>query len=271
MYILYMMFAFNNGEQTQTQPCPRHIRWRASQPVCSTDRPFLQCPAGVQWSASRQCGDQFIYAVLVYGGFWFSPVVMDLATAKAMDYEATLKDHLGTGQSTPPGQALLFHNAGSLGTVKYLREMDDATRLSTYFDLNISSVILLNAAFMRLISTLSGKVIVKVINVSSLCALEPFKSWGLYCTGKAGRDMLFKVLAVEDPGVRVLNYAPGPLDTGMQVHARTMTQDDDIRKTFTSMKEEGKLLSCQSSVKKLLQFLEKDEFKSGDHVDFFEV
>ncbi|XP_063849874.1 sepiapterin reductase-like [Scylla paramamosain] len=201
----------------------------------------------------------------------FSPVVMDLATAKAMDYEATLKDHLGTGQSTPPGQALLFHNAGSLGTVKYLREMDDATRLSTYFDLNISSVILLNAAFMRLISTLSGKVIVKVINVSSLCALEPFKSWGLYCTGKAGRDMLFKVLAVEDPGVRVLNYAPGPLDTGMQVHARTMTQDDDIRKTFTSMKEEGKLLSCQSSVKKLLQFLEKDEFKSGDHVDFFEV
>ncbi|MPC73882.1 Sepiapterin reductase [Portunus trituberculatus] len=55
------------------------------------------------------------------------------------------------------------------------------------------------------------------------------------------------------------------------VHARTETQDDDIRKAFTSMKEEGKLLSCQTSVRKLLQVLEKDEFKSGGHVDFFEV
>lgn len=56
-----------------------------------------------------------------------------------------------------------------------------------------------------------------------------------------------------------------------QVHARTETQDDDIRKAFSSMKEEGKLLSCDTSVKKLLQVLEKDEFKSGEHIDFFEV
>ncbi|XP_045138967.1 sepiapterin reductase-like isoform X2 [Portunus trituberculatus] len=201
----------------------------------------------------------------------FSPVVMDLATAKAVDYEAALEDNLGTSQSSPPGQALLFQNAGSLGSLKYLREMDDAAHLSAYFNLNISSVILLNAAFMRLISAVSGKVKVKIINISSICALEPFKSWGLYCTSKAGRDMLFRVLAAEDPGVRVLNYSPGPLDTGMQVHARTETQDDDIRKAFTSMKEEGKLLSCQTSVRKLLQVLEKDEFKSGGHVDFFEV
>lgn len=69
--------------------------------------------------------------------FQFSPVVLDLATAKAMDYEAALEDHLGASQSTPPGQALLFHNAGSLGNLKYLREMDDAAHLSAYFNLNI--------------------------------------------------------------------------------------------------------------------------------------
>lgn len=78
------------------------------------------------------------------------------------------------------------------------------------------SVILLNAAFLRLMSTLPNCV-VKVINISSICALEPFKSWGLYCTGKAGRNMLFKVLAAENPAVRVLNYGPGPLNTDMQV------------------------------------------------------
>lgn len=201
----------------------------------------------------------------------FIPLVMDLATATAPDFEAALDDHLGTGQSTPPGQALIIHNAGSLGTLKYLQEMDDSTHLSSYFNLNISSVILLNAAFLRLTSSLPGKVTVKVINISSLCAVEPFKSWSLYCTAKAGRDMLFRVLAAEKPSIRVLNYAPGPLDTDMQVHARTETQDDDIRKAFSSMKEEGKLLSCEASVGKLLQLLEKDEYKSGAHVDFYDV
>lgn len=44
------------------------------------------------------------------------------------------------------------------------------------------------------------------------------KSWSLYCSAKAARDMLFKVLALEEAGtVQVLNYAPGPLDNKMQV------------------------------------------------------
>lgn len=47
------------------------------------------------------------------------------------------------------------------------------------------------------------------MNISSLCAREPFPSWALYCAAKAARDMLFRVLAVEEPGLRVLNYAPG--------------------------------------------------------------
>ncbi|MPC19974.1 Sepiapterin reductase [Portunus trituberculatus] len=134
-----------------------------------------------------------------------------------------------------------------------------------------NSVILLNAAFMRLISAISGKVTVKVIHVSSLCAVEPFKSWGLYCTGKAGRDMLFRVLAAEYPDIRVLNYAPGPLDTNMQVEGRTLTRDEELRKLMSSMKEEGKLVPCDASAKKLLQIIQKDEFKSGEHIDFFEV
>ena len=37
------------------------------------------------------------------------------------------------------------------------------------------------------------------------------------------------------------------------------------------MKAEGKLLSCDSSVKKLFKLLEEDQFKSGDHIDVFDV
>ena len=37
-----------------------------------------------------------------------------------------------------------------------------------------------------------------VVNVSSLAALEPLPSLSLYCTGKAARDMMHRVLAKEE-------------------------------------------------------------------------
>ena len=55
-----------------------------------------------------------------------------------------------------------------------------------------------------------------VINVSSLLGIQAWKSVGHYCSVKAAREMLFKVLALENPdNMRVLNYAPGPIDTEM--------------------------------------------------------
>lgn len=82
----------------------------------------------------------------------------------------------------------------------------------------------LNAVFMSMVRSLAPSAAIEVINISSLCAVQPFKSWGLYCAGKAGRDMLFRVLAAEEPNVTVLNYAPGPLDNDMQVRPRQVSQ-----------------------------------------------
>lgn len=44
--------------------------------------------------------------------------------------------------------------------------------------------------------------------------------------------MLFRTMALEDPEIRILNYAPGPLDTDMQHEARTHTGDTEIKKMF---------------------------------------
>lgn len=49
---------------------------------------------------------------------------------------------------------------------------------------------------------------------------QAFPGWGLYASIKAARDMFSQVLATEESGVRVLNYAPGPLDTEMQREVR---------------------------------------------------
>lgn len=63
-----------------------------------------------------------------------------------------------------------------------------------------------------------------IVNVTSLCGITPFETHGLYCMGKAAREMHHRVIAQEQlpcaPKVRVLQYSPGPMDTGMQTTIR---------------------------------------------------
>ncbi|NWZ17381.1 SPRE reductase, partial [Agelaius phoeniceus] len=107
------------------------------------------------------------------------------------------------------GRLLLVNNAGSLGDIsKSFLDLTDLEEINSYFSFNISSALCLTSTALRAFGARPG-CSRTVVNISSLCALEPFPSWALYCSGKAARDMMFRVLALEEPGVRVLNYAPG--------------------------------------------------------------
>ena len=44
--------------------------------------------------------------------------------------------------------------------------------------------------------------------------------------------MMFATMALEEPEILVLSYAPGPLDTQMQLVARTQTKDPEIKNMF---------------------------------------
>ncbi|XP_045616527.1 sepiapterin reductase [Procambarus clarkii] len=200
----------------------------------------------------------------------FTSVVMDLGTASKENLEKALDKLLIVGQDPPPTRCVIFHNAGSLGDLVYLRNLKDLDHVNSYFQMNVSSVVMLNAVVIEIMSK-QPNVALEIVNISSLCAVQPFKSWGLYCAGKAARDMLFKVLADEEPNILVLNYAPGPLDNEMQEIARRATTDKELRSTFASLKEEGKLLPCNVSANKLLDILKQRKFKSGDHVDYYDV
>jgi len=45
--------------------------------------------------------------------------------------------------------------------------------------------------------------------MTSLLGIEPYKSVGYYCVGKASREMFFRVLALENPTLNILSYSPG--------------------------------------------------------------
>lgn len=167
-------------------------------------------------------------------------------------------------------RVLLINNAGTLGDVsKSFVDLADPDEINSYWALNLTSMVCLTSSILKVFPDSPGLSRI-VVNISSLCALQPCKGWTLYCAGKAARDMMFQVLATEEPSVRVLSYAPGPMYTDMLRLAMETSVYPDLRKQLEELKTKGKLVDCKVSAKKLLSLLQEDTFKSGVHVDVFD-
>lgn len=193
--------------------------------------------------------------------------VADMSTVSKEDME-TMFDPL---DFSAYDSVVLVHNAGSLGNQgTKVADFDDMQEMQDYYRLNVFSVMILNSVIVKKVGErIKNKL---VINISSLAALQPFETWGSYCSGKAARDSLFKVMAVEEPSWLVLNYAPGPLDTKM---IRDVLDDfsthANIKSAFENLKSSNGLLKPETSAKGLMQLLDSAAFKSGDHVDYFDI
>uniref|UniRef100_A0A8C5QP78 Sepiapterin reductase n=1 Tax=Leptobrachium leishanense TaxID=445787 RepID=A0A8C5QP78_9ANUR len=168
------------------------------------------------------------------------------------------------------GRLLIINNAGSLGDVKkFFLDFTKPDDMTVYLSLNVSSAMCFTSSLLRAFPGRPGLQRI-VVNISSLAALHPFKSWSLYCTGKAAREMMFKVLAAEQKNIRVLSYAPGPLDTEMHELARAESADPELRQFLANQKDDDKLVDCDVTVRKLVGILLADSFESGAHIDFYD-
>lgn len=197
------------------------------------------------------------------------PQVADLSELDVQNCEQMLENaQEQSSQKSAFEQAILVHNAGTLGDVSQLSAaLKSASEIRKYFEINLCSTMYITSAFLSVFKGIESRFI---INISSLCARKPFKGFSLYCTGKAARDMFFSVVAEEEgESVTVLNYAPGPLHTDMLDEVLGAAVPEVKEKFYD---EEGKLraLTCDFSVSKLITVLESSGFKSGDHVDVFD-
>jgi sepiapterin reductase len=50
--------------------------------------------------------------------------------------------------------------------------------------------------------------------------------------------MLLKVVTKEEPSIRTLSYAPGPLNNEMQQHVRETLGDQEQKQLYTKMADE---------------------------------
>merc|ERR1719309_260636 len=115
--------------------------------------------------------------------------------------------------------------------------MNDVQKIDEQLTINITSMLCLNSAFLSVFP--SDAAPRYVVNITSLAGIEPCITWGLYCATKAAREMLMKVFAKENPSVNVLQYSPG-----------------------------GLVRTCEETVGKLVEVMEKQQYKSADHVDY---
>ncbi|XP_019742263.1 sepiapterin reductase b [Hippocampus comes] len=146
----------------------------------------------------------------------------------------------------------------SLGDISPFENFTELERVNSYLAFNVSSVLALTAGMLQAFPPRAG-LQWSVVNCSSMFAVQALPSWVLYCTAKAARDMMFRVLAVENPNVKVLSYAPGPMDTQMQ---------EDIRR-LTGIQYH--LHPCRDSAAKLMRLLLDNDFVTACHVDFFDL
>ena len=190
---------------------------------------------------------------------------------------------------------LLINNAGSLGPLGKATSICDEESTSASLkrwretiDFNITSSLWISSQFAKATSHVS---LVRIVNISSLCAIEPFATMSLYCAGKAARDMFHAVLAKEQTSqsheeeegtttstsnpttqFKVLNYAPGACNTAMtDVLVDSADLDKELHQYFSTSRDKHELVRPDDTAVKLVKLLMKDEFESGAHVDYWDV
>lgn len=150
----------------------------------------------------------------------------------------------------------LINNAGIVGDIKYLGNLDCDKIISTY-NLNLITPTLLINQFAK---TYNNELSKLVINISSGAGRSPIDGWSVYCATKAGLDMLSLVFKQEvnnkKLNINILSLAPGIIDTGMQEEIRKAdeTNFSNIER-FIEYKNNGDLATPTTTAKLVVKFI----------------
>jgi benzil reductase ((S)-benzoin forming) len=142
----------------------------------------------------------------------------------------------------------LINNAGMLEPIALLESVDEV-QAEEHLRLNLLAPVMLSSAFLRLTAGSRSERV--ILNISSGAAYIPFRGWSVYCSSKAGLDMLTRVSGLEQKDqpnpAKIFSLAPGIVDTKMQELIRqTRETDFPDRETFRKLHEEGNLSDPKS-------------------------
>uniref|UniRef100_A0A7S0BEN0 Uncharacterized protein n=2 Tax=Rhodosorus marinus TaxID=101924 RepID=A0A7S0BEN0_9RHOD len=123
-------------------------------------------------------------------------------------------------------------------------------------------------------------------------ALTPMDSCGVYCSVKAASDAMHRYSQCipfpnscnehshflvprrslgkeESETYRVVNYSPGPMATDMLTELSTDHPDTYERSRWGEAQQAA--IRPENSARKLMYLLERNEYKDGAHIDFYDL
>lgn len=167
----------------------------------------------------------------------------------------------------------LINNAGNLGTVNTLDTISPSD-ISYTIQVNLIAPLVLNSLFIKF--SKSWKCKKQIFNISSGAAVNAYESWAMYCSSKAGVDMMTKVLSKEQTainnGVSVVSIYPGVVDTDMQTEVRhTPKENFKSVQRFIDFYEHGDLVTPKEVAEKIYHLDISGELKNGQILDIRNV
>lgn len=152
---------------------------------------------------------------------------------------------------------VLVNNAGRVGDVKHVGNIDNKAIIDSY-NLNLIAPAILSNNFIKAYKNLSSEK--TIINISSGAGRYPIDGWNVYCSTKAGLDMFSQVLneeiAIDQSNIRVLSLAPGIIDTGMQTEIRRANKSEfSGLEKFVEYKANGDLTDPGTTAEQVLRFI----------------
>lgn len=167
----------------------------------------------------------------------------------------------------------MINNAGVVDPIKLVEKVE-TNEIQKSVNVNLISPMVLTIAFLRKTNDL--KIEKRIINISSAAAKSPYPGWGCYCTSKAALDMFTQCVGAEQNELefptKILSFAPGVVDTEMQVQIRSSKKEDfPLINTFVGLKEKGRLLQPAYVAEKVTDILFAEDFKNGGILDIYKL
>ena len=189
--------------------------------------------------------------------------LQDLADVEATD---RLAQSICATMPRDVSRYVLINNAALIDPVGAASRLA-ATQVVAALNANLASAIVLMTRFLAATDGLDADR--RILNISSGSGRRPMDGNGVYSATKAGLDMFTRCVKLEQEveqekgrrAARIVSLAPGVIDTDMQVHARS--RDPELfpqTRFFAQMKDEGMLVAPDEAARKILGYLERDDF-----------
>lgn len=159
----------------------------------------------------------------------------------------------------------LINNAGM---IEPIARLDQATEeaMEIHYRLNLLAPAILSSHFIRASKNLDLPKV--ILNISSGAAHYPYKGWSMYCSSKAGLDMLTRTVGLEQKDelspVKIFSLAPGIVDTSMQSVIRESDPSQfEEKDKFVSLHVEGKLSQASAVASVIAQTIHDQRIENG--------